>query len=271
MKNRDIDEQLMRYLSAELSGRELEELEKLLLDRNFDPEELREMKVLYRDLGRLPVPRPGKAMTRGFYRMLETFRLEQAARQRRKEAWLRWLGGGVPRHVLIQTAAAVFLLFAGWSAGRWLTPKSDTAGDLAYMSSELREMKKMMMFSLLNQSSPTERMKAVHYLKGMVGEDDQVLHALLETLDQDPNINVRMVALEALAPFSHRERIRSHLIYSLDRQTSPLVQLTLVDLVLTSGGEEAVEPMKQLLKRGDLNFMVRDRILSGLNHITAAG
>ena len=81
----------------------------------------------------------------------------------------------------------------------------------------------MMMLSLLENPSATERLRAVGYTKNLNDANGRVIDALLTTLNNDPNVNVRLVTLEALAELAHDPRAREGLVQSLTKQESPLV------------------------------------------------
>ena len=61
--------------------------------------------------------------------------------------------------------------------------------------------------------------------------DDELLNVLLDTLNHDPNINVRLSAVDALYLFYRNPAVKSGLIDSLSRQTSPMVQMELIELM----------------------------------------
>ena len=59
---------------------------------------------------------------------------------------------------------------------------------------------------------------------------------LFTRLLEDPNVNVRLAALEALRPLAARGDRRGDFVAAVARQESPLVALSLIDLLLESGG-----------------------------------
>jgi hypothetical protein len=97
---------------------------------------------------------------------------------------------------------------------------------------EVRHTRQLVALSLLQQQSASERLKGVDWSNRMTRPDPQVLSALLHTVNYDQNVNVRLAALDALHQSANNEMVRRGLVESLDRQTSPLVQIALIDLLV---------------------------------------
>ena len=105
----------------------------------------------------------------------------------------------------------------------------------------------------MRQSSPSERLQGVAYGRGLAQSDPRVVEALLGALADDANVNVRLAALEALAPATALPRNRTRLVAAVAAQDSPLVQLTAIDLLLESDGAAARRDLEQLLADPDLD------------------
>ena len=79
-------------------------------------------------------------------------------------------------------------------------------------------------------------------------------------LDSDPNVNVRLAALDALRPMATRPDARPRLVAAVATQESPLVQLSLIDLLLESDGalaQSTRHDLAQLLDNPELDPVVR--------------
>jgi len=55
--------------------------------------------------------------------------------------------------------------------------------------------------------------------------NQRVIKALFTTLNSDPNINVRLVAIESLAKYAETPEVRMELVKSIELQDAPLVQI----------------------------------------------
>jgi hypothetical protein len=73
-------------------------------------------------------------------------------------------------------------------------------------------------------------------------------------------VNVRLAALEALTKYYEQSEVKKGIIASLLRQTSPLVQLALVQVITSVNDSDGIKALKDLLQDKDLNKTVRDRV-----------
>ena len=128
------------------------------------------------------------------------------------------------------------------------------------LTKEVQEMRLMMKHSLIDTPSASERLKAVSYTKEITDVDDKVVQALFTTLNNDPNVNVRLVTLEALAELAHDPKVRQGLVLSLTKQDSPLVQVALADVMVKLQEKRSIKAFKQMLRRDDLNDLVKSKL-----------
>ena len=143
-------------------------------------------------------------------------------------------------------------------------PTSDKPGSeskqLAELTAQMHEMRELMMLSLLQNPAASERIRAVSYTSEIRRVNPNIAAALLATLNNDPNVNVRLTTLEALTHFARDPAVRQGLIQSILQQDSPLVQAALADVMLKLQEKRAIEPFKKLLQEKDLNGSVRLKV-----------
>ena len=110
--------------------------------------------------------------------------------------------------------------------------------------------KKLVMFAgLHNMESPASRINAANAAEFLQNQGNDVVDALVRTLNSDPNSNVRLAALDGLARFHQENYVRRQLITCLRKQHDPIVQIAMIQL-LTRMRESAI--------LGVLDKMVRD-------------
>ncbi|MES2455809.1 MAG: HEAT repeat domain-containing protein [Bacteroidota bacterium] len=164
----------------------------------------------------------------------------------------------------VQFAYSLVLIALSLGAGYLLNQKesvkTDETEQLSALATEVKEMRKMMVVSLLENPSASERLRAVNYTGEMQRADQQVIAALLTTLNEDQNVNVRLVTLDALAKFSDQPEVRAGLVSSIARQDSPLLQVAMANLMLKLQEKGSVASLKALLKQQELNDAVRTKI-----------
>jgi len=239
-------------------------------------------------MGRLPVPEPSGDMQASFNAVLSRFKESVG-----EPAGMRSAGfGGFLQLFRLQpwlaTAFSLLLIAGGVGLGyaiRRPAPGTMTAAtatsatsdaaqpvsdrqQLAALSTQVHEMREMMMLSLLQNPSASERMRGVSYTSDIKNVNPGMADALLATLNNDPNVNVRLTTLEALTHFANDPRVREGLVQSILQQDSPLVQSALADVMLKLQEKRAVKSFKKLLKQKDLNGMVKTKIEQTISRLT---
>lgn len=264
----NVDDLVLEYLSGGLSRSRKKELETLLGGEGYDISELREMAGLYDEMGDIAVPLPSEGLGDRFYAALEEEKRLSRAGSSVTPSAPGWFSRISFTAILPKLAYAALFILIGWTAGGGFRSGEEYDRKLQYMSTEVSEMKKMMMFSMLNRESASERLQAVQYLRDLVPSDERVLTAMLDVFERDPNVNVRLATLDALSTVEWDERIREGLISNIEKQDSPLIQLALVNVMVSSGERRALEPLRHLLLKKDLNMTVRSRINEGLRYLS---
>lgn len=143
-----------------------------------------------------------------------------------------------------------------------------TANQVQALSEQLHEMRQMMMLSLLQNPSASQRMRAASYASESRTISPDILSALLTTLNNDPNVNVRLTTLDALTQYARNAAVREGLIQSILMQDSPLMQAALADVMLKLQEKRAIPSFKKLLQDKGLNDMVRSRIEQVITRLT---
>jgi hypothetical protein len=270
-------EQANQHFPDYLSG-DLEESTRHIVQAHMDQcahcqAELAGAQAMWASLGRLPEEQPPAALQARFYAMLAAYEqgLQHAQpRMSLSEIINTWLERWWPKQPAWQFAVAVLCLGLGLFAGRgWQSSPSLPHEDLrvAQLRSEVQTMQQMVALSLLQQASPSERLRGVSWSYQVAQPDQHVLAALMQTLNYDANINVRLAALEALQTFADQDTVRQALIASLPRQNSPLVQIRLINLIVELRTRQANETLRQLLKDEELSQEVRQRAEWGLQQL----
>ena len=87
-------------------------------------------------------------------------------------------------------------------------------------------------------------------------------------MNADPNVNVRLAAVDALFAFRDRPGIRNALIASLSRQTSPLVQISLIDLLVEIRERRSLEALRDLLQNEHIDQTVKQHAEKRIKELT---
>lgn len=190
------------------------------------------------------------------------------------EGYQRGLEGQTPQSRLLrfrtyglQFAAAAAMVLLGVVIGRQTTRPAAPDPQLALLRDELRDMRQMVTLSLLQQQSASERLRGVSFTTLIDQPGSEVTVALLDTLMHDSNVNVRLATIDALKRLASREAVRRGVIDALPRQTSPLVQIALIDFIVEQNAREAADTLRGLSMDEMLDRAVRARALQGLQRI----
>ena len=232
-------------------------------------EELAALSMVWQDMATIEAPEPSPAMEDNFNAMLQNYK--QAAAQ--QGAWAKLRKGlaqlwNRPSAWPLSYQLVVVLLsfFCGYIVF-WQGKGAQQDKQLAELSGQVNELKQTMMLAMLENPSASERMKAVNYTQELDNADQQVVAALLSTLNNDANVNVRLTTLEALAKLADHPEVREGLIRSVTQQESPLMQSAIADIMLKLQDKRAVKPLKKLLKAPGLNEGVREKLTETINSL----
>ncbi len=230
------------------------------------------LSTVWMKLGEFPEEKPSAALRPRFYAMLEGYQqgLDQAKPSHRwRDAARSWLGKLPLRRPAFQLGLAAVLLMVGFLGGYVYKPTTSNHHDeLAQLREEVHDMRQMVTVSLLKQQSASERLKGVSWSNQVIHPDPELLSALLQTLNYDPNVDVRLAAIDALYRFSSEPSVRKALIETLPRQDSPLVQIAVIDLLVQLQERQSIDVLKQLTRDQDLNKVVRERAQWGLQKLS---
>jgi len=217
------------------------EIEELLDGGVIRPEDIESHARIEQQLLRLDAPEPSSSLDRQFYQMLSNNKSSKKA--------MRWSQFFQWPQLVPKFAIASVMLLVGVGAGYFLRPSADAPGDgeIAYLSRQVSDLQEMMMLSLLEKGSATERLKAVNLTQEMNEASQKVTNALIQTLSEDENINVRLAALEALKPYTTDSSVREALIRSIAKQESPLVQISLAELMVALQERSAVKEFEKIV------------------------
>lgn len=226
-------------------------------------EECRAVSEMWSQLGELPEEQPGPEVSARFRTMLAAYRhgLEQAEQPKpqRRFSLTEWFSGWWPAQVQHQVALAAACLAAGVAIGVAAGSHGPSAQEFARLHDELRGTREMVAVSLLRQQSASDRLRGVSWSARLNRPDEEVLGALLRAVDQDPSVDVRLAAADALRRYSNVPEVGQGMVTALGRSDSPLVQIALIDALVDMKDRRSVAVLKQLSADRAVNESVRQR------------
>ncbi len=292
-KNEPHIDLITKFLDGTLSAGEKRKYQQLLDEGKIDKTELDELKKLTGKMERIDRPEPHHQVQERFYKMLE----EEKTRQKKGfvDSGETFTGStasssttdsstgdpiaGTPgdsasgasgnltnRRVGVRNrnfsrillyAASFFL--AGLLIGDLFAPISDRDDRIEQLSSEIYQMREMMMIQLLENDSATERLRAVNISNDLPSSADRVAEALIRALNNDPNVNVRIAAVDALVRHASDPGVRQRMVDSIGNQNSPAVQIALADAMVALQEENAIDEFRKLIRQNSIDDHVRNK------------
>jgi hypothetical protein len=234
-------------------------------------EERESLNRLWARLAAIPSEEPGSGMRSRFHAMLEGYQ-QGLGRARilpsRGMSFGEWFAAWSGHRLAFQTGFAAMLLLAGFFGGYLLRASRNGHEELANLRDEVHEMRRMVTISLLKQQSASERLKGVSWSSQVSRPDPEFLNTLMHTLNYDTNVDVRLAAVDALARFAGDPEVRGGLVKSLTKQDSPLVQISLIDLLVQLHERQSIDVLRQLTNDTTQNEQVRQRAQWGLQRLS---
>lgn len=225
-------------------------------------------------LDRLPAPTPSPRLRANVYAMIEEAQRELdapspfALARSRLDAFFAAL---LPNRPAMQFAFTVAVLVAGIIAGARLLapapmvtqPDPATQRELAALREKVESMDQLVTTSLRQQSAAT-RLQGILAAADQGSADERALASLLNSLAFDPNVNVRLGALEALYAHASHDRVREAIVTALPRERSPLVQVAMIDFIVASGDPDSGAALAALARDEQVDAVVRQAAERGL-------
>ncbi|MFB3902103.1 MAG: HEAT repeat domain-containing protein [Acidobacteriota bacterium] len=233
-----------------------------------------ECRAAYADIARvweklalLPNQEPGPGLREQFYADLESASRKLESR-RPAGFWANFglIGHAGIRPSLLHMVLPAFFLLIGALIGHLITGQAGGSQQqqVSQLRAELEQMKGLVAISLLQQPSASERLRGVAWGTRLDEADRKVLRALVDAMNSDPSVNVRLAAVDALQHYSDDEEIRDAMVRSLSTQDSPLVQIALIDAMVNLRENRSIAVLRDLADDPQLNQTVRERAKWGL-------
>ncbi len=258
--------ELAELLASNLSNKEMY-VERLQDLYSKDAKDIAAIFETWKDLGEIDVPSIRPQMDDAFYGMLDTKLkrdgIEPIQNIRHDESLKpagisRWLN---PTKFAI---AATFVL--GMIAGNWID-FGGVVSEKSEVSLAAEEDSRVQFASLEKTPSAMKRIKGIHQVKDEENPDLKIIDALNKVIINDPNVNVRLIAIETMVAFSHIPEARAYLIEAIPHQDSPIVQLELADVMIALEEKSSADKWNQLLQSENIETETRIHLKESLRTI----
>lgn len=264
MDCKDYREQFPLLLTNALDQAQKSEIENHLAGCADCRTEFEAARKIWDLMGEIPQPEPSESMRTSFDAMISNYKEELITRRNPFNEWINWLREYWLLKAQPRLAFSLLMVAFGLTLGYILHRPGQTAitynRQIDSLSSQVSEMKQIMMLSLLQNPSASQRIRAVSYTDDLSNVNLKVIDALFTTLNEDPNVNVRLATLEALVKLANEPRVREGLVRSINLQESPIMQSAMADAMVKLQEKSSVQYLQKLLSKKDLNQMVKINI-----------
>ena len=260
MEKEKVRELIAKFNAQQATQAEIDQIEKLIESGSIELSELHGFNDIDVKVSKLDFASPSSHLDDRFYHMLAK---EQASRTS-----FSWRGFFSWPELAPKLALASVMLVIGVGVGYIMRPavvSTTNSTEMAELGRQMSEMKEMMMLTLLEKESASERLKAVSLTQDMDKASEKVTGALIQTLNNDENVNVRLAALDALRPYLANSGVREELIRSIAQQDSPLVQVALADMMAAAQVKSSVKELEKILKNEKTPTDVKNRIQKSID------
>ncbi|MBS1681114.1 MAG: HEAT repeat domain-containing protein [Bacteroidetes bacterium] len=251
MEKENLESLLIDYIDGNLN-----EADRLMIEKELT--ENKEADVLYVQLkevmnlmNQVPQVEPSASMKPKFEKSLKE---EISFSTRQKQVFFQpWM----------RVAAAVALVMVGVIIGNKINQSRQHEEEIAALKKEMESQKNLMMAMLENQSA-SQRLTGATVAYDMKQADDDIVNALVKSMNEDTNTNVRLAALEALGKFYQQPHVRSQLVLSLATQKDPMVQIALIRLLVKMKEKQVLNELEKITRDNNVMKAVKDEAHFGI-------
>jgi hypothetical protein len=247
MKCEEVELKMIDYLDNSLDERNRQEIEKHLETCEKCLDDLMATQQVFNLMAASEVVKPDESLRINFYHMLHNqIKKNEGDKEtltsKHPVAWYN-----LTRY---RIAAAIALLICGTFIGILFHAgmnSSNSSNELKQLQSEVYALKKAAMFTMLKDESSSDRIQAVGYAEDIENPDENVIGVLINTLNTDKNVNVRMAAAYALSKYAAQRSVCDSLVKSLSQQTDPILQITLINILAEKREKSALRPVQEII------------------------
>lgn len=252
MDNEKLESLLIDYIDGKLNSVDKHFVEQELMKNPVSFRMYEELKEVIRVMGKVSPAKPSEKLRDNFQAMLQQeINVSKEARIVAMKPW--WYA----------IAAGAALLITGLSIGWFVNERNWQAEQRAAIEAEMAYTLEVIS-RISDQESPGSRILAVREASSADNLNAEIIETLIRTMNNDLNSNVRLAAMDALGKFRDDPMVRKALVSSLARQTDPVVQIALIQLIVQLKEKNAVEPLREIIQNEASLESVKDEAHLGI-------
>jgi len=166
-------------------------------------------------------------------------------------------------HAYIKVAAIAAVFIFGWFIGS-ISHRNERVL-LQDVQKQLDNNNKLLVLTLLQQPSFSDRLQATNISSSIPIIDNQVVTALVKALESDPDPNVKMRCAEVLAAHLRPDSLSTIFGNALDYQEEPIIQLILINYLKSIGNAKSKRIINNFINSGKADEFVRSEMQHSIN------
>ncbi|MFK7773262.1 MAG: hypothetical protein AB8F94_14030 [Saprospiraceae bacterium] len=258
MEFQELENKLIDYLDNALTSEQRVEVEQELEKSTELRQTLDELKTVMSEMETAEEFQPSVNLKNNFDQFLQKEISQQSGGDANIVAFKKPNSGR--NRFFFQIAAAAAILIMGVFIGKNLGEKAQVT-ETAISDLEVRLRTEML--ELLEDKSTSGRIKAVN-ISYELKPNDEIVDALIQSMNIDKSTNVRIAAMEALSHFGEDANVRTALCHSLTVQTNPMIQLSLIKILVNMKEKQAVEYFEKIIENESTTPEVKDEAQMGI-------
>jgi anti-sigma-K factor RskA len=259
MNCKDLEILLVDYIDKKLPEEETKIVESHIENCESCKQQLEETKQLFTSINKQKQVQPSASLKQGFYEMLENEKTqnEKTVNEKREKT--------VSIRKLIAIAAQLVVFVAIGVAIGWYSGQKSSQPELAQLNQKIDQLSQQVHFAALNQPTASQRIKVINEINAASQVDEKMLDVLINTMNGDENVNVRLTAIYALTDYKHLPKVKDAFIESLAKQQDPVLQVTLINLLITLKDSKVKPALEEIIDNEYVDSQVKEQAKQGLS------
>lgn len=210
---------------------------------------------------------PSSQMSDKFYQQLELEKRKQTSKSLENQVassdeenyflGVDWRSLFFPQP-LVQLTLFGVLFTAGWLSNHSVNqPINETSVTTAQLQKQVDSLSSLVALSMLQNQSAAERIAGVNYTKSSQLKTPEVRSKLFKLLNTDRSNAVRLAVVDVLSEQTELSLIQEQLLVSLHMQENPIVQIAMLELLLSGRNKLSREQLVKLLNDDSLDNDVK--------------
>ncbi len=264
MNCKQLEKHIPDFLSGDIDNQTLQEFNDHVSTCSTCEQDVESLEHIWLKLRDIPDSLPSPQLRHRFFAMVDAYKAGQVDTNPGSTNILKMHAQGKVYNLLKAVAIVVFMVIGTFGSYQLYKSNDLKNDELVQMRDEVRGLNRLVLLTMMNETSASQRLKGIRYASKLEKADDEVIDTLFDTIENDTNMNVKLASIEAFQNFAEDEDVRSHLLTLLIKESSPAIQIALIDLLVAVKAEQAGQVFKDMMDSERVNGVVKDHLDLGI-------